>query len=695
MGVDAIVKVVGPQRTHSADAVLVVDIETASAADIKSGAWAYSQHPSTIVLCVVFAICHGPNIRRRFDWLPGRPIAEQVARHIHLNRPVVAHNALFEWSIWTNILRPVYDAPAILPEQWLDTAARAAGYNLPVTLEGVGKALGCTVQKDLEGAKVMKRMMRAKPDGLGGWTYERDPEDLKRLVEYCWVDVAATADVFYRLPAPHPFEAATWVADQAINRRGVMLDQKFADQCRRLAARRGEVLKDEVCVAADGALDGATSVPALKAWVEAQNVVLPVVARRSTKGKATTSASIDRAAVAAILEGDVSPAVRTVLSARAEIGKLTSLAKLKRVGDMVGRDGRLRGAFRYCGAHTGRWASSGLQLHNLPKNKLDPGLIDMVTDCVASGDLDTLTLFMESPLAAMSQLLRSIIVAAPGHDLLAADYAGIEARVVAWLAGQHDILDVFRAYDADKRNVDVYVFAASRVGSTNRQLGKVLTLALGYGMGAVKFQTTAAGWGVPITLKEADDFKTKWREANASIVAFWREIGEAFRTATLHPGETTHAGVISFRSNKHFLKVTLPSGRPIFYHRPHVKWTTKTVKVVNEAGEIEELEIEGNELRFYTVGKDKRSMRVEATYDGKLCENIVQAVARDLLAGTLPRLERTIYKPVVHVHDSVASEVPEGTGSLEEFEALVAQQPAWAEGLPIAVDGYRGKRFRG
>lgn len=672
--------------------IVGADIETASEADINVGAWAYSQHPSTIVHCVSFALCEGADKPRiRIDWHPGEKLDDRVRHRAVMCRPFVAHNCLFEWSIWTNILVPQYGFPTVLDTQWLDTQARAVSFNLPHALEGVAKALGCEAQKDLEGAKLMKQMAKATPDGEGGWIYDRDPARLARLTDYCWGDVDSMMDVFYRLPAMHPFEAAVWVADQEINRRGLYLDQRFAAQCLKIAEQRRIVLTEQVKTDTNDELSGVTSVPALKKWVTERGIVLPKVARRKKDGTVTKTETLAADVIADIIKAEDTPeVVRTVLAARAETGKLTSLAKLKRVASMVGSDGRLRGALRYQGAHTGRWASSGLQVHNLPKNKLDPQEVELAMLAIEQGDLELLQMFTHQPLSYLSQCLRSVITAAPGKDLIAADYSSIEARVIAWLAGQEDILQVFR------EGRDVYTYAANKVGSDDRQFGKVMTLALGFGMGDVKFHSTAAGWGTKLTLKEARKFKRAWREANTEIVSFWYALENAALTAVQNPGEAQRVGkYLTLVAGKQSLRILLPCGRSLYYHRPHIKHVKKKFQVVNEDGEIETKEMEGDELRFFTVGKDRKSMVPESTYGGKLSENVTQAIARDLLAAALVRLQKTEYKAIVHVHDSVAAEVPEGTGDVKEFERLIAQSPAWAAGLPIAAEGYRSKRFKG
>lgn len=664
--------------------VLGVDIETSSACPITHGAWPYSEHPTTIVYCVVFVIATREK-RREYVWTPGDPFPRDVRIALLRNLPVIAHNTSFEHAIWTNVLVPRYEFPAVLDEQWYDTAAACRSFNLPPSLDQAAKALGCEAQKDAEGAKLMKQMAVPERTEAGDLVYERDPAKVARLIEYCSGDVHAMLDVLFKLPPMHPFEYAIWQADQRINRIGVTLDATFADACLAIIEQRKTEIADTVDETTDGVLADAGSPTQIKQWLIDRGFDLPVVKRANGKSSISLDANVIKGLLA---DDDLDPDVRTVLEARKETGRLTSLAKLQRVDSMTGRDGRLRNALYYSGAHTGRWSSKGVQLHNLPKCKMGPKWAAEARALVCAGDVATLELAYGQPLAVMSQLLRTLLVAGPGKDLIAADYSAIEARVLAWLADQGDILDLFRS------GRDVYVYAAEQVGSSSRQLGKILTLALGYGMGAVKFASQAALWGVDVELGEADRLKRLWRDANGRIVDYWATAEQAFAQAIDDPGTAYPIGAhVHAVRRGDTLRLVLPSGRSIFYHRPHVKWTKKTVPVVGADGEIEELEISGPEIRYWRPMKGR--MLKDATYGGKIVENITQAVARDLLGFAMLNLRGTRYEVVAHVHDSLASEVDEGTGDLTEFEHLISERPPWADGLPVAAEGYRGKFFLG
>ncbi len=736
--------------------VLGIDIETASAHSIKFGPWAYSQSQSTRVYVVCLAYSERLGEYHKRAWFPGADIGDGVRQFVAGGGRLVAHNAAFEQSIWQNILTPQYGWPTTVQEQWRDTQQLGLAVNLPMALGGLAKALGCPAQKDTDGSALMKKMCIAHPtiedalamgariasqdlrdvtlgdpartcaqaqtatDRVGLYRHSRaqlkaglpvtyrdalvwesngyfyvgfDPY-VRRLTAYCHDDVAATLDCYYRLPAMPPTEQQLALVDRRINARGVYVDGQFASTCARLANERAASLTARTATASGGDVMSATSSPQLMAWLRSRGVEIPTRKRRQLRGgesKVTASPSVDVAAVAEILDrGDVPDDVRSVLANRIEANKATSLAKLATVNQRVGADGRLRYALMSNGAHTGRWASMGMQLHNLPKDPRTPADYDRELAAILTGDITELEAVTDRPLVAISQSIRSTIAAAPGHELISADYSAIEARVIAWLAGQHDIVEQF------ERGRDVYVYTAAQLGSVNRQLGKVATLALGYGMGVITFQETAIKWGIAMTLAEARRLQLAWRKSNDKIVDCWAALETIARQAIETPGETFVAHRVAALVRSDCLLLVLPSGRALRYWRPHIVPTRKLVKIVTEEGEIVEVERTSQEIRFSAMGRDRSSMHTESTYAGKIAENVTQAIARDLLAEALIRIDGVDpYRLVIHVHDSAAAEVPTGEGSVDEFAALMSVCPAWARGLPLAAEGYRSRRFRG
>lgn len=681
--------------------VLGVDLETASAADLKKvGQWAYAEHESTRVYCVVFGYAEREGFYTFVQWEPGDDLPPGLVEYLFAGGTLIAHNASFEASIWRVILERV-SFPRVELDQWTDTQVLGLALNLPMALGGLAKALGCPIKKDEVGAALMRSMMNLEPDGRGGWFNENDtPKNRKRLLAYCKDDVGAMLDAYFKLKPLDVREALAYEVDKKINARGVCLDLELARSCSRLVKLRKKELDGEVLVGLSDdwrnmLIKDARNPTALKNFLEEHGVDVPTRTRKKidkATGKAVykKTASTDKAAVVEMLADPLlHPDVKIVLENRRESTKATSLAKLERVPLMVGVDGRLRYALQFLAASTGRWSSSGLQVHNLPKDKLGD-LGAAVLNAIYAGDLEGLKFLADRPLEAVSQTLRSLIVAPEGRELVAGDYSAIEARVNAWLSGQEDILELFRS------GVCVYTRAAHDVGSDDRQLGKVCVLALGYGMGVVTFVTTAAGWGIVLSLKEARRIQRAWRKANDKIVAFWHKLEEAAKAAIAEPGCPFYAGKIKAIASKACLGLVLPSGRVLRYWKPSIVTTEKTIKMVDEEGRIFEKVMAGEEIRFFSMGSDKKSMSSESTYGGKLAENVVQAIARDLLAEASVRVDRVEpYDLVMHVHDSLVAEVPRGAGDVREFCELISILPPWAKGLPLEADGYRDVRFRG
>ena len=366
--------------------------------------------------------------------------------------------------------------------------------------------------------------------------------------------------------------------------------------------------------------------------------------------------------------------------AQAAVKKIDAL--LARAGD----DDRVRGAFRYHGAATGRWAGEGFQPQNLKRPVVDD--LAAAIDAVATGDYEHVKKLYPRPLAVVGDCSRSMINAAPGHVLIGADFSSIESRVLAWIAGEGWKLDAYRRFDATRDPRDEpYCETACKIfrvpsgtytkDSPERSVGKTCDLAFGYqgGLNAWrKFEPDK------FTDAEVETFKTEWRAAHPAIVKFWYDIDRAAVLAVRERGQVVRCGRIDLKSTGAFLQLKLPSGRKISYPQP---------RLVTEGGSDKHRVVFADNA----AGQFKDCRNGQGAYAGTWTENIVSGIARDLLAAAMLRVEAAGYPIVLHVHDELVCEVPIGFGSTEEFTRLMTRKPAWALELPIAASAWTGPRY--
>tara|TARA_S200002703_G_scaffold158798_1_gene170156 strand:+ start:10646 stop:12730 length:2085 start_codon:yes stop_codon:yes gene_type:complete len=672
---------------------IVLDFETASFLDLlRVTADVYASHPSTHVYLGMVGVHRSTGASTDvWSWRPGARLPEFIIEFIKNGGRVVCWNNEFERALHRHILLPRYDWPEIAPSQWRDAQANSVAAAFPAKLDlcVLATASGEVLKKDKQGHKLMKEMTLTVPKVEGGWYRPHEtPENIARLERYCAVDILTTGSVYYRLPALTPTEHRVWQEDQAINTRGVYLDTERAGKMAQLAVKREKALALRVSELTGGVLTSVKGHPPFRRWLYSKGVI-------------KQDASVAKDVIETLLErDDLDPLVREVCEIRLETGKLTSLAKLKRLPDALSKDGRARGMFGYHRAHTGRWNSFILQLHNLRKDRRPTDVQELCALAIDSVDLDSLDMFW-APLDALSQAMRSLVVAAPGHDMIAADYSAIEARVLPWAANDEKKLQFLRDYDAamlawngDKRTKpkDIYELNAERMNSDDRQLGKVQELGLGYQMGARTFLATAASWGIKLTKKEAGTAHGVWRDNNQPIRQFWIDLEDAFADV-IRTKKPQTAGRLHLSAMGGSVVIRLPSGRHLWYHDARLIPGKRKMPYMTRDGEEKVFESDRPAIRFLTA--TGAGMRPTTTYGGKLTENVTQAIARDCLAHALLTLRDTPYKVMLHVHDSIASEVPKGQGDVREFEQLICQAPAWAKGLPLVAEGYRSHRFKG
>ena len=654
---------------------------------------------------------------------------------------IEAHNAFFERALWRNIMTKQYGWPDIPDESWMCSAAKAAAYSLPRALDKACEIVRADVAKDEEGSAMIRRLCKPrKPSKADPREFLGSKEEYTRFILYCCEDVEAEHSFSGKLPDLVPFEQRVWQVDQAINERGVYCDLEMVNHIMSMIGEQIESLTDELRDLTNGEVSTVGSRKAVIEWVASQGEYLP-----NTQGKTLDDFLLDPS-----LPEDVARVVRIV-----RIANRTSTKKFDAMVRRVNLDSRIRDTLMYHGANTGRWSGRGVQFQNLPRgialimdivcamildNDLagiaqniddDAEIWNLVKDGLLTKkmaeDLAQYTSAASDPMELFASVVRGAVCAPEGKELIVADYSAIEARGVLWAAGDQRALDVFR------RGEDIYCDMASTIfGRTitkadakERQVGKAIILACGYSMGANKFLQTCRMQGMrfeldlinqlvsPAKFKEIEaailklpmvyfkDGITKedmpelvmakflvdsYREKYSLVVDFWNDCEEAAMWAIedhiawknikdrnkRKKKVWRKAGPVGFKVVGSFLFCKLPSGRCLAYAFPE-KLT----------------------IHFMGVNSMTKKWGRQTTYGGKLVENVVQAISRDMMAYAMVIVEdHPTYDLVLTVHDEIVTEVNEGEGSVKDFETLIEQKPDWAEGFPMDAEGWRGKRYR-
>lgn len=562
---------------------------------------------------------------------------------------------------------PVYGFPRVPIAQWRCTAAKAAARSLPRSLKDVGKALNAPILKSDEGYRTMIKMCKPKPDG----SWHENPEDFQKLYNYCIQDVEAERCIDKLLPDLIPSEQNIWFLDQLINTRGIYVDTNAVEKAISISEHYALSVKALVEDVSAGKLDGVSRRMAVLEWCRNQGVAITGYTKSDVK---------------CVLERESLPeAVRTVLEAKLQLGK-TSVTKYQTMLDSCSDDNRIRDLFIYHGASTGRWAGKLIQIQNLPKGTVKD--TETAIAILKQSTAEEFECFYPDVMDALSSCIRGMIIAAPGYQLMVADYAAIEARVVMWLAGEEYGLKQFRDFDAGIGE-EPYIIMAQNIYNRNdigkkgieRQLGKTAILGCGFGMGDTKFLSTCHAWGIPIPADLAKKSVETYRSIYPRVRSSWFS-QEAAAIKAVQTSESVHCGRVQWQSSGDALLCRLPSGRSLVYNNPSLDY------VKTPWGESKLA------LHFMGVNSVTKKWEREHTYGGKLVENITQAVARDIMAAAMFRAEKEGYSVAFSVHDEIVSEVPETFGNIKEFESLLCRLPVWAVGCPIAAKGFITKRYR-
>ncbi len=655
--------------------VLSIDFETRAVVDLrKTGVYPYAEHPLTDIWCMAWAF----DDEEPVIWTPGEPLPRDIRRHISEEGEIRAWNAAFERIIWDRIMVRTYGAPGVFLDQWVCSAAEAAAMSLPRSLDQCAAVCGITQQKDKDGYGLMMRMTRPRAYKNGVYTWWDDDDRKARLFEYCKQDVRVERALTKALRRLTPQERELYKMDQRMNDRGIRVDLELVTAAQEIVQEGMDRANAALEQLTDGEVTEVTKVGRIKTWVS---------------GLGLEVESLDKPSIRDLLESDLDPTIRQVLEIRQEAGK-SSNSKLKSMVSAAGTDSRARGLLLYHAASTGRWAGRLIQPQNFPRGSWKYDTLEDLIELVMGREFDNLSL-IANPLEVISAMLRLMLTAEPGHELVSADYSGIEARGLNWVAGQDDILAMFA------RGEDVYSYNAARLTKTeyipgkkhpHRQTGKFQELGCGFGMGAETAVTQAKDqYQVILTLEEAKEVVDSYRATHPMVKQFWRDSDNAAKLAVQEKGTVVPFGPkgnCKFLFAGSYLYLMLPSGRPLVYADPRVEvvkapWKDKWGNAVW----IESVTTKG-------MNQVTRRWERQKMYGGLWTENIVQAISRDIMAEGMLRVEAAGYPPVLSVHDEVVSEVLEGKGSLEEFMSLLSVVPEWAAGWPIATEGWRGFRYR-
>lgn len=649
---------------------LNIDIETYSDNEISNGVYKYVDTPNFEVLIFAYAIDGGETVELDLTKtsLPEGMIDALTDPSIKK----IAYNASFERVCLSKHLFGDEDK-YLPPEQWECTKVWADELGLPGSLKRCAEYLGLEEQKDAAGTQLINYFSKpCKPTKANGQRTrnlpEHDTEKWDKFVAYCGQDVRtemAIGDFLkpYKLPYR---EWAHYYLDQHVHDRGVKIDLDLANRAVEIDNEmRAEGLEKMKSLTG---LENPNSVAQLKEWLEGKGHPM------ETLGKKIVQEMID--------SGEVTGDVKEVLETRLSLSN-SSTKKYVMMQDATRSDGKMHGLLQFYGANrTGRWAGRLLQVQNLPRNYI--ASLDDARELVKRGERDSLEMVYEDVQDILKQLIRTGIVAKDGHRFIISDFSAIEARVIAWYAGEKWVIDAFnehgKIYEAtaaqmfDLGPVTEYDWKSTE-GKAMRQRGKVATLALGYQGGKGSLVSMGAlEMGIPED--ELQDLVDVWRSTNSNIVKFWKET-ERFVKKALSSGQVVrgHQG-LKFFKKEDFLFIQLPSGRKLSYCKPRL-----------EPGKYgQKITYEGQGSKVYFVRED--------TYGGKLVENIVQATARDVLAEAMLRLNAAGFPIVFHVHDEVIAECKHDEHSLDEMNDILSQTPDWADGLPLAAEGFETKYYQ-
>lgn len=657
--------------------ILSIDFETRSPVDIKEcGAYVYGEHPETQILCCAYKVDDGETkiwkVQSQLDgkWLYDEKDFVEFFGLVWDADEVHAHNANFERIIWHNIIHKRWGFKDIPVEKWRCSAALAATYALPRSLGECCQALGLSVQKDMEGRRIMLKFCSPKKDGSYYW----DDEEFVKLCDYCKKDVDAEHALIKALPPMPQREQLIWQLDQEINDRGVHVDLDSVNKLIAKVEAKRAALDKEVATLTGGKIESVRQLEATRGWLADKGAQFEDLRKQTV--------------IDALKNNTLDPVAKRILEIRQASG-LSSIDKLYAMKRATCADGRIKGLFMYHGASTGRWSGKLVQPQNFPRDCFSTR---EEIDWAANAGIEEIEAKYGCVLKTASRCLRGLLRPQDGYAYVGGDYAAIEARVTAWLADEEWVLQAFRD------NKDLYKVAAmgiynkpyEAIEKPERQMGKIAELALGYQGWVGAFSSMASIYGVVVEEEKAKEIILAWRESRPMTVRLWKGL-ETAAFKTVRTGEPQPYGKIKFYIQDKFLCMRLPSGRCLYYYDPHISERKSPYGISQVVG-------------FWAVDSKTKKWSRQQTYGGMLTENAVQAVARDILADALLRVDTFEYPVAMHIHDEMHSEVKKSpvhkrdfaspiinTGQqmgdrLQEFKSLMTTLPPWGEGIPLGAE---------
>jgi DNA polymerase len=667
---------------------LIFDFETFSELDLKKvGAWEYSKHYSTEILCVAWRLGTITELKKAATrayapklWKENIETDGDFDEFLDaLEDPkvvLVAHNAFFERCIVQNVvarrcvLHKLKDIPI---NRWICTASMAAARALPRDLAGAGSALGLKVQKDAEGKRIMLRMAKPrKPTKHDPSVRHEGQEDFQKLVRYCATDIDVETELLVRLPPLIPTEREVWIIDQEINQTGFRVDRKAVKCALELLEQESARLLARTIKLTGGAIRSTKQIDATKAWLEENGCCLPDL--RAKTVKEALESGLARGPAAKLLK------IRQAFSK-------SSTSKYKAFKLRSRSDGRLRDILLYHAAHTARWGGLGLQPQNFPRGTFKE--TDAAIQLIKDRDLEMLRLCFGDPMAALATCLRGMIIAETGYVLDVADFNAIEVRVLFWLARHEKGIAAFREGRDLYKELAVKIFRRelAKIDGDQRFLGKTATLGCGYQMGDKKFQKSCDDtYGVKIPFALAKAAVAAYREEHKPVTKLWSNLQKAAIAAVKDKTKKYSINRVTFFCSGAYLYCELPSGRRLCYREPEIRYVPSKFDRTKKTAQL---------TYMGTDSKTKKYMRL-STYGGKLAENICQAIARDLMAAAMIRIKKAgHWRLVLTVHDELLGERDMFSEvGIEDFKRIMSEIPPWAEGCPIKVEGFTSERYR-